>query len=416
MASKLLAILKWTLGTVGAISVVLVLWILVSSALETQREATPPGDLEPTPLKVTEMPNYEENPSSPKAKEYKPERPVVVTEKNLPKKQPPSNIAKPILNQATPSATKSFKYFTQYNSPIFLGATSTAQTPTSFNFFERNTEIILEKELNLSDKFTPIKVNFEGATKDVFILTVSLGNEVVAPSPPVDREELAKAVVQIRCPVNGSFHNGVLGSGIVITPTGKILSVAHIIDEPVDEDATVCDVIFPLKNPETGIWQARAYYKAKIIDKVETIATYNVTGRDIAYLQMVPTESNFTPSQYPYLERAPYIPYGFCDTNILADKILAIGFAQNISLNALSFFSGEVFGFADIANNFTKLFTYSYDISMPHKFAAAKIENLSGGASGGLAFDTDQNCIVGVHSSVGVGSGGKEVFEYIAIP
>ncbi len=411
-------VLKWSLATVGATATVLVLWLVVSSAFEAQREIAPPSNSEPSSLKVVEKPNLEQSQNQPptQAQEYKSESPAAVTKKNLPKTQPPPSIAKPVLNPITPPAAKTFKYFTQYNSPIFLGATSNAQTPTSYNFFERNTEIVLEKEISSSDKFTPVMVNWDGSIKDVYILTASLGEASIAPVPPADREELAKAVVQIRCPVNGSFHNGVLGSGVVITPTGRILSVAHVIDEPVDEDATVCDVIFPLKNPETGIWQARAYYKAKIIDKAETIATYNATGRDIAYLQMVPTEANFIPSQYPYLERAPYVPYKFCDGNILEDKMLAIGFAQNISLNALSFYEGKIFGFADISMAIPlKPLQYSYDLSVPHQFASAIIGNLSGGASGGLAFNTDQNCIIGVHSSVGTGSDNR-VFEHIAIP
>lgn len=300
-----------------------------------------------------------------------------------------------------------FTYFARYNSPLYKSASSAADR---YGFLPRNSEVILTAPPSAADEFTQVTFQAQNEAADGFLLTESLSEERILPLVSVPRDQLAEAVVQIRCPLRGDFGNGVYGSGVVITAGGKILTAAHIIEAPVDAAATTCEVFLPLKNEQTGVWQARALYQASIVDKQQTIEDYQATGRDIAYLQIISPENDAAPRAYPY------VPYAFCNAKILNDTMVSIGFAQDISLDALSFFDGEILQFADIKTIVPLSFKHSYDISRSHPYAFAKIKNLSGGASGGLAFDTDQNCIVGVHSRVGLSRDQTTALEYIAIP
>lgn len=241
--------------------------------------------------------------------------------------------------------------------------------------------------------------------------------------PVVDEEELMRAVVRIRC-------GRVYGSGFVITPSGLVLTAAHIIMGAIGSKIPTCDIIFPRKHTNFGYYSEAHYRVGTILDAGRVERFYKEQGMDVAAFQTAFLDSD------PVFQRAfPYIKYPLCGSDTLQDKVLLFGYAANIGTSptslgsVLSRFEGSVIQYGDIigiskepsqiykgGHDYFPEYSYSLNAGVLHPTAVIASTNNFSGASGGLVFDSSQNCIVGVNSVVATVTGDPRIFGLIVNP
>lgn len=240
------------------------------------------------------------------------------------------------------------------------------------------------------------------------------------PLPPLDEDALMRAVVRIRC-------GNIYGSGIVVSPDGLVLTVAHVVIAAIETSVSGCDVIFPRKHREFDFYSETYYRKGIILASTTTATLYKEKGLDVAALRIMPlTDDSVFPDGYPFVNMP------FCGPDILDDEVLLFGYAANVGASAdspgsiLSRFSGEILQFADItgvrkepssisknSNDFFPNLAYSLDENMPHPIVIIFSNNNFSGASGGLAFNASKQCIIGTNSAVGTSTGDPRIFGVI---
>ena len=241
--------------------------------------------------------------------------------------------------------------------------------------------------------------------------------------PPVDEEELMRAVVRIRC-------GNIYGSGFVINQKGLVLTAAHVLVGAIEDGTANCDVIFPRKHSDFGFYSEAHYRSGTILVPKETEKFYKERGFDIAALNTAFLENDpVFPTEFPYIK------YPFCGPETLDDKILLFGYAANIGTSpaslgsVLSRFEGAVLQYADVISirkepskiysggyDYFPDFSHTLDESVSHPSVLIYSSNNFSGASGGLVFDTSQNCIIGINSAVATAEGDPRVFGFVANP
>lgn len=244
----------------------------------------------------------------------------------------------------------------------------------------------------------------------------------IPPAPiPVDEDQLRRAVVRLRC--GASDGSTGFGSGIVLAKDGLIATVAHVID---NAGGNECDVIFPRRDQATGVWKVVYYGRAAILDKDKSINRYKSGGYDFALLRVIPQgqDSEFFDGN-PY----PFIGYPPCGPATAGDKVLHLGYSSNLSDGeAQSYDKGTVAFFADIIGVREGLdpeshqkvilprYSYNADKGTFHPVIIAVGANVYYGGSGGLAFDTSQNCVLGLTSQVGLEEATNQVYSWNVNP
>ena len=241
--------------------------------------------------------------------------------------------------------------------------------------------------------------------------------------PPVDEEELMRAVVRIHC-------GNIYGSGFVVNPNGLVLTAAHVLMKAIEDVAVNCDVIFPRKHSDFGFYSEAHYRVGTILTPQLVEKFYKEQGFDAAALKTA-----FLENDPVFGGEFPYIKYPFCGPETLGDKILLFGYAANIGTSptslgsVLSRFEGAVLQYADIISirkepskiyegdyDYFPDFSHTLDENVYHPAVVIYSSNNFSGASGGLVFDTSQNCIIGINSAVATAEGDPRIFGFAANP
>ncbi len=229
--------------------------------------------------------------------------------------------------------------------------------------------------------------------------------------PPFTEKELDKilfAVPRIRC---GSLY----GSGMIIKIDDKryALTAAHLVANRIAAGQTTCDIIFPRKD-DFGVFKEAFYRTGKILLPEQTKTQYQTKAYDIAILEVLPLPSE-DPTVFP--DGQPFINHTFCPANTLYDNTLLVGYPVNAGTTAtpggvISKFPGIVAQFSDIdgveARSESGGFTYypilknNKDVSGFHPITITASVNNFAGASGGLVFDMDKRCVLGINTATGV--------------
>ncbi len=240
------------------------------------------------------------------------------------------------------------------------------------------------------------------------------------PLPPVNEDELQRAVVRIRC-------GRLFGSGFAINKDGLALTAAHVLIEAIESGVTNCDVIFPRKSQDFGFFSEAHYRTGIILTPKEVEKMYKEKAIDVAAIKASRLEND---PVFP--EEFPFINHPFCGPQTLGDKILLYGYAANasVSINSpgslLSRFEGRVIQYGDIRGvkkepstifksgfDYVPDLSYTLDESADRAVAVIVSTNNFSGASGGLVFNTSKNCILGENSAVGTAPGDPNIYGFI---
>ena len=225
-------------------------------------------------------------------------------------------------------------------------------------------------------------------------------------TPKIDEDAIKSAVVRVRC-------GSTFGSGFVIKRGEKyyVFTAAHVVIDRVEANVEYCDAIFPYKDAN-GNYREAHYRIAKILDPKGVEKNFKEIGHDIAVLEIIPIPSEDAerfPNGYPVIE------YGFCPSDTLGDNIYLFGYAANLGTAQtpgafLSKFIGNIIQYGDVSgtnqkssSEFTSGFVYtpkiesSLDMARQHPVVIILSDNNFSGASGGLVFDSDKQCVAGVN-------------------
>src|SRR3989344_875135 len=244
--------------------------------------------------------------------------------------------------------------------------------------------------------------------------------------PIINEDEIMQAVVRVRC---GKSY----GSGFSILRNEKryVLTAAHVVIDQVEVFKKYqCDVIYPRKD-ENGNYQEAHYRVGKILLPDETISNYQEKGIDLAVLEVIPLADKKEDLQ-KFTNSYPYLNYSFCPTITLGDSMNLWGFSANLGTTInpgafMSKFQGEIVQYEDVIgvtkkvsleflNGFVYLpkFDHSLDQGVFHHLTVILSNNNFSGASGGLVFDTNKACIVGVNIATLVQD--NKVFGFVTNP
>lgn len=188
---------------------------------------------------------------------------------------------------------------------------------------------------------------------------------------PVDTSDLAKAVVEIFALADGEpiWH----GSGTIITKDGLILTNAHVVGTP-DEQETY---------DELGIGITEAEDRPPAMDYVAEIRAVDY-ALDLAVIEITEELGGGA-----VLEDFPFVSLGDSDAIGIGDEIRVLGY-PGIGGDTITFTRGSVSGFTS-------------DRSVGDRAWIKTDATIAGGNSGGLAADEEGN-LIGVPSIVGSGA------------
>lgn len=292
---------------------------------------------------------------------------------------------------------------------------ATLQPPLKTNFLPSPPAPVTEKKVandqrSISD--TPKDVSPEEEKRE----TTS------APLPPLNTEAILAAVVKIQCLTDDS-RGKYIGSGFSVAG-GKIVTAAHVVK---DSGEKVCDVIFPGKN------RTPVHYLRGALEDIETIKKrHDGEGIDIAFLTL-PDIAAY-PEARAIFSSYPVIPYPVCKNPAMismtdakgasGDLLLHYGYPSNfVDQNYLAEQEGRAIVYADVtgikdqySDDFfqqykTPEFSYTADESKLHPYMISRVASFYGD-SGGLAFNTTKQCILGPHRG---GTVGREAGENYSI-
>lgn len=243
---------------------------------------------------------------------------------------------------------------------------------------------------------------------------VVLNQEVETPAANLEpkfvlnEEKIMEAVVRIRC-------GSTFGSGFILKNGEKrfALTAAHVVIDRIQAKNFNCDVIFPKKD-DNGNFRETYYRIGKILSPEEVKKQYMEEGIDFAVLEVLPLEDKSEDAER-FPNGYPFVDFGFCPSGVTGDSIILWGYSANLGTSItpgafLSRFTGEIVQYADVngviqkpssefAGGFVYLpdFTSSLDSTVQHHLIVIVSNNNFSGASGGLAFNTSKNCIVGTN-------------------
>ena len=225
-------------------------------------------------------------------------------------------------------------------------------------------------------------------------------------TPKIDEDAIKSAVVRVRC-------GSTFGSGFVIKRGEKyyVFTAAHVVIDRVEANVEYCDAIFPYKDAN-GNYREAHYRSAKILDPEGVEKNFKEIGHDIAVLEIIPIPSEDA-ERFP--NGYPVIGYDFCPSDTLGDNIYLFGYAANLGTAQtpgafLSKFIGNIIQYGDVSgtnqkssSEFISGFVYtpkiesSLDMARQHPVVIIVSDNNFFGASGGLVFDFDKQCVAGVN-------------------
>lgn len=221
--------------------------------------------------------------------------------------------------------------------------------------------------------------------------------EEVPSLPPLDEDSILKSVVKIECPAADGLGKYV-GSGFSLGK-GIIVTAAHVIK---DSGSTICRVIFPSERKPIY------YLRGEIENLQEVIQGHDEKGIDAAVIKLPPIDTY--PDAKNIFSEYPAIPYPICaEKTMLGDKLLHFGYPSNfVDQNYLSKLEGQAVLHADIDGITSQLsqdqtytfktpvFGFTYDERDLHPYMVSRVATFYGD-SGGLAFNTAKQCIIGPH-------------------
>ncbi|GEM_PF-3609684 len=241
----------------------------------------------------------------------------------------------------------------------------------------------------------------------------------------INEGELKEAVVRIRC-------GSTFGSGYVLDFNGKkyALTAAHVVINRVESKIYNCDVIFPRKD-ENGNYKETYYLSSKILLPETTEKNYKENGIDLAVLEIIPLENRAEESAI-FPNGYPFINYPFCPPDTRGNRIILLGYSANLGTAITpgafqSKFVGSVIQYADVIGSIKKPskefasgfvyvpnFTDTIDESVQRHLTVILSDNNFSGASGGLVFNLDKNCIAGTNIATLVKD--NKVFGFVTNP
>lgn len=229
--------------------------------------------------------------------------------------------------------------------------------------------------------------------------------------PPLDEEEILKAIVKIQCSTEDGLGK-YIGSGFAIKDD-RVITAAHVVK---DSGSKICEVIFPSERRPVH------YFRGTIVDFYEVKQRHDIEGIDVAILKLPPLESY--PEGKAIFQKYPAVPYSICENpRMLEDRLLHFGYPSNyLDQSYLSRLEGKALVYADIKGireqlsedtTFvfkTPVFGYTYDDSKEHPYMVSQVASFYGD-SGGLAFNADKQCIIGPHRGGTIGKASGENYS-----
>lgn len=248
----------------------------------------------------------------------------------------------------------------------------------------------------------PVKPPVATTTTPVPKQNIEVKKEAL-PLPPLDEDSILKSVVKIECTAADGLGKYV-GSGFSLGK-GIIVTAAHVIK---DSGSTICLVIFPSERKPIY------YLQGQIENLQEVIQGHDEKGIDAAVIKLPPIDTY--PDAKNIFSEYPAIPYPICaEKTMLGDKLLHFGYPSNfVDQNYLSKLEGQAVLHADIDGITSQLsqdqtytfktpvFGFTYDERDLHPYMVSRVVTFYGD-SGGLAFNTAKQCIIGPHRGATIG-------------